>query len=706
MRYRMKKARGFLTVWMLAGCAAFALPTSPGAQAAFQDAGGAAGADPSQRPTPPEGPEITLESLLWDLARREVFAEYPDPNYRLRGASSFDRAATSPDDPSTWFANDDAGHYVRTEERDGRPERVMLDAQGPGVVARIYAVHPTGTLRIYVDDLEEPLIEAPMMEFLSGKGRWSRPLCSRTAQGWACYVPIPFAERCVITHDGDPIAYEIDYRDYPEDAPVVSLTRQQMEEHDFLIKALQRGLALARPPRSAEVESNRYHVEAGETVELWSADEPGMIVELAFNVDFETDQNRELGLRTLVLRIEFDGRETVWCPLGDFLGMAPGLKLYKGWRGVVDETNWMMARWFMPYRESARVTLHNLSPSAADLRFGVRHRPDYEWNERSMYFHADFRLADRMSMRPKRDWNLIEIQGRGVYVGDALTVTNPVNEFWGEGDPKIYVDGEDFPSTFSNGMDDYYGFGNATPQPFSAPFHSRPGYRGPGHYGSTSMNRYRGVDSVPFDESCRVDFGLHHREGEVPVAYAAVAYWYGRPGAESNAKRYDAETLQALPRLRPKGPTHLIPDAIEGEEMAIIQTAPRFDFIRQILWKENRFSQDAHLFAMSTQAGSKADLAVPVEEPGRYRVKVYMTRGPSNGQVLFLIDGQETGVVVDLFNEQEPWAIDSTGPIDLGEWDVEIDELQLRVEVFGTHPDSEAPHYTWGLDAVVLEPVE
>lgn len=53
----------------------------------------------------------------------------------------------------------------------------------------------------------------------------------------------------------------------------------------------------------------------------------------------------------------------------------------------------------------------------------------WEWNEDSMYFHAGFRQQYPVPTRPYSDWNYITLKGRGVYVGDALTVMNPVKRW-------------------------------------------------------------------------------------------------------------------------------------------------------------------------------------------------------------------------------------------------------------------------------------
>jgi len=82
----------------------------------------------------------------------------------------------------------------------------------------------------------------------------------------------------------------------------------------------------------------------------------------------------------------------------------------------------------------------------------------WKWDDRSMHFHANWHCQYPLNTRPMLDWNYNEIQGQGVYVGDTLTVFNPVAGWHGEGDERIYIDDESFPSHLGTGTDDYYGF--------------------------------------------------------------------------------------------------------------------------------------------------------------------------------------------------------------------------------------------------------
>ena len=62
---------------------------------------------------------------------------------------------------------------------------------------------------------------------------------------------------------------------------------------------------------------------------------------------------------SVLLRMEFDGKETVWCPVGDFFGSGIGLNPFQGWYRTVADDGTMTCRWVMPYRESGKISVLN-----------------------------------------------------------------------------------------------------------------------------------------------------------------------------------------------------------------------------------------------------------------------------------------------------------------------------------------------------------
>lgn len=76
--------------------------------------------------------EFTLESLLGEMTDYAVVARWPQPEFNCKQASSYDRGTVAADKAS-WFANNDQNQFIRAEENQDRQERVMLDADGPGL---------------------------------------------------------------------------------------------------------------------------------------------------------------------------------------------------------------------------------------------------------------------------------------------------------------------------------------------------------------------------------------------------------------------------------------------------------------------------------------------------------------------------------------------------------------------------------------------
>jgi hypothetical protein len=164
---------------------------------------------------------------------------------------------------------------------------------------------------------------------------------------------------------------------------------------------------------------------------------------------------------------------------------------------------------------------------------------------------------------PKIDWNYLAAKGQGVFAGVAFAIDNPVKAWWGEGDEKIYVDGEAFPSHFGTGTEDYYGWaGGEVPtrrDEFSTPFlaNVRVGGLDGGTTGFNICARMRGLDAIPFERRLVFDmessFGTDIRNPWNLLGYSAMTFWYARPGATHNRPTTTADLarpLMSLPQLR------------------------------------------------------------------------------------------------------------------------------------------------------------
>jgi arylsulfatase A-like enzyme len=78
---------------------------------------------------------IHLGSLLEDMLDRTKIAEFPQPEFICKQASSYNRRSKTPGNPD-WFAGCDFDQFYGSTEVGGRKEWIMLDVDGPGVVTR------------------------------------------------------------------------------------------------------------------------------------------------------------------------------------------------------------------------------------------------------------------------------------------------------------------------------------------------------------------------------------------------------------------------------------------------------------------------------------------------------------------------------------------------------------------------------------------
>ena len=169
-------------------------------------------------------------------------------------------------------------------------------------------------------------------------------------------------------------------------------------------------------------------------------------------------------LRGLKLEIFWDGARTpaVSAPLGDFF-------LHGAGEMVPMETALMSSpegRSFvsyvpMPFRRGARIVVTNESPRQVNLIFyDVNYRRVARQPADALYFHAWW-SRDRATTLGQDFRILPRVRGRGRFLGASVTVlTNPVyNEtWWGEGEVKIYLDGDrGLASLVGTGAEDYIG---------------------------------------------------------------------------------------------------------------------------------------------------------------------------------------------------------------------------------------------------------
>ncbi len=307
-----------------------------------------------------------------------------------------------------------------------------------------------------------------------------------------------------------------------------------------------------------------------------------------------------------------------------------------------------------------------------------------------------------MKTRPMFDWNYIEIQGGAKYVGDTLTVYSPVPEWYGEGDERIYLNGERVASHIGTGTEDYYGYAWGMANFFNSPFLSAPERDTSGRdswKGYTTTSRLRLLDSIPVETSLKHDMEIWNW-ADTKVDYAVGLFWYGRPGVKHNRLPQPDEAAQPVKEAPPDPARYKIPSALECESLPIVARSPGLPTeIQGGGLREGMWSGGQQLFVRASKTGDYLELSIPDKAAGKRKVTLYGTKAPDYGILKFSINGQPAGPPYDAYHSV---AI-ASGPIELGTFEPKDGKLLLRVEVVGANRAAIGSRYFFGLDCVTLQ---
>lgn len=291
----------------------------------------------------------------------------------------------------------------------------------------------------------------------------------------------------------------------------------------------------------------------GSTTTLAEMEGPGVIQHIWITVTDKTDADCFV-LRDLVLRMYWDGEEapSVESPLGDFFcnGFARGCAV-NSMPIVVNPARGFNSYFPMPFRKQARITIENQHEAEVPAFF---YQIDYclydELPQETAYFHAQWK-RQRITKRAEDYVILDGVKGKGHYVGTYMALTTLERYWWGEGEVKFYIDGDDvYPTICGTGTEDYFGGawsfasqrdGKTIENTYCTSFMGYPYYSAHDElvhnfYHNDDCPPMRGfyrwhiMDPIHFEEDLKVTVqqigvckkGLFERQDDV----ASVAYWY------------------------------------------------------------------------------------------------------------------------------------------------------------------------------------
>ena len=651
-------------------------------------------------PARAQGGPVTTRTLLQEMCDRDALARLPRKEYVSHQASSYDRASTTPSAPATWFGNHDWSQFIRSEMNGGRREWVLMDADGPGCVTRIWfaggAPPEDCHLRVYLDGAATPVIEGAPSDLMSGRGPIPSPLAISNPPdvdyqgGFNLFLPIPYARHCKITWDqvnhGDPSSppdqrwYNIEYRTYAPNVRVQTLSLRGLHDDQGQIAQAARTLAAPPAPLGRTVSLFR-HVAAGGQAALDLPGGPAAIRRLEMEVKTDDPAALDQALRSTVIAMAFDGEQTVWSPAGDFFGSGVGLNPLHGWDRDVTPDGRMVCRWTMPYAGAARITVTNLGGTNVDVALKAVTSP-WTWDARSMHFHTNWRQQRDIPTRPYSDWNYVTAAGRGVYVGDTLSIYSPAPDWWGEGDEKVWVDGETFPSHFGTGTEDYYGYSWGNPALFQGPLSNQVRMDGPQYLGNTVLTRTRTLDAIPFTRSLKFDMEIWDWV-DCKLRYAVATYWYALPGATSAPLPNVVEARQPIPITTP--PTPKVIQSTGGTTE--IQHESRWNTGQQLWWRD-------------AKPGDTLSLWFSVSKAGHCEITLNNAYAHDYGIIQFSVDGTKIGAPVDFYSPDVEVKQNTLGALDLT-----TGRHVLKCEVVGANPLAEK-RYMMGIEWVHADPAQ
>jgi hypothetical protein len=460
----------------------------------------------------------------------------------------------------------------------------------------------------------------------------------------------------------------------------------------------------AQPKGDLEEKSNwdNRSVPPGQTNVLMEVTGPGVITHIWMTFLGPEPQgwatNGSANHQEMLLRIYWDGRERpgVEAPVGDFFACGFGRRSEViSLPVVVEDADSYNCFWHMPFRRSARMEIVNQSEKPISLLyFNIDWVKKDSLPEATPYFYAQYR--QEYPAQQGQDYVILETQGKGHYVGTLLNVRTRSPAWFGEGDEKIYIDGETAPSIWGTGTEDYFlsawGLKKTGTPYFGVPYFDQWGIVG----GHTSAYRWHIHDPFIFNQHLKVTlehFGWiapdenpenkstswNEREDD----YSSVAFWYqvGEPTFTARAPHARERALPSLERL-------LVP----AREFAAAEHHGAGEARPQSL---DLYPAAQLLYLPKQQENAWIQIPFAVKKKEPLRLLLNMTRSYDFGQYQAFLNGVKIGAAMDFYN-----ATIISEEFHLLDFWPAPGSYTLRLECVGKNPASQG--YYLGIESVRL----
>jgi hypothetical protein len=450
--------------------------------------------------------------------------------------------------------------------------------------------------------------------------------------------------------------------------------------------------AKAAPKGDLEERSNsdNFRVAPGDTRVLLDAKGPGAISHIWMTFLGPEPQawakDGSANHQEMLLRIFWDGstKPAVEAPVGDFFANCFGRRSEVISVPVaVEDADSYNCFWRMPFRKSARIEVVNESTKPISLLYY-----NIDWIQlpklakETPYFYAQYR--QEYPAEHGKDYVVLETRGKGHYVGTVLAVRTRSPSWFGEGDEKIYIDGESAPSIWGTGTEDYFlsawGLQKTSTPYFGVPDFDQWGIVG----GHTSAYRWHIQDPIVFEKGIKVTFehfgwispdenpdykamSWNEREDD----YASVAFWYqtGEPAFTARAPHARERKLPGIERIIVAG-GQLMESKRQGAGEAVLQHLG--------------IHEGPHVLYKPPQAeGAWLEVPFVVTKKEPLRLLLNLTTSYDFGRYQASLNGVRVGQPFDLYSAEI-----AAREVHLLDFWPEPGSYNLRLECVGTNAQS------------------
>ncbi len=457
------------------------------------------------------------------------------------------------------------------------------------------------------------------------------------------------------------------------------------------------------PQGRPDPNSNRDNksVAPGETKVLMDREGPGVVTHIWLTFlapePHPWAKDGSANHQEMLLRMYWDGekRPAVEAPVGDFFACGFGKRSEViSLPVIVEDADSYNCFWHMPFRQHARIEIVNQSDKPISLLYY-----NIDWIKRKSlprktpYFYAQYR--QEYPVEQGKDYLILDTKGKGHFAGMVLSVRTRSPSWFGEGDEKIYIDGEEEASIWGTGTEDYFlsawGLKTTSTPYFGVTYFDQWGIVG----GHTCAYRWHVQDPIVFAKGIRVTiehFGWmspdenpqykSHSWNERQDDYSSVAFWYqtGKPAFSARAPHAKQRNLPCLDVI--VGARDYTGKEYHGEGKAVTQ-------------KLGLYEREQLLYMPGEKENAWMEIPFEVKKKEPRRLLLVLTRSYDFGKYQAWLNGVKLGGVIDLYSEDI-----RSREVHLLDFWPDAGKYRLRLECVGKNPLSQG--YYIGIESLRL----